>query len=53
MFVKTVNKKMMPVNPEEKTLLIQDSSSSLFMVVKGYEPHWVSCPKGDRFRQGA
>lgn len=45
-FVKTEKGKLMPVDPKEVTIITKTGKT-----VKGYLPHWITCPNADDFRQ--
>jgi len=45
-WIKTENGKDMPVDPAEVTIITQDGKT-----VRGFIPHWVTCPNADDFRK--
>lgn len=47
LWIKTVpNKRMMPCDPQLFTLVTKEG-----LTVKGYRPHWASCPEGEKLRR--
>ena len=45
-WIKTKNQKWMPVDFKEITVITLEGE-----IVKGYLPHWASCPNADEFRK--
>lgn len=45
-WIKTEKGKWMPVDPKEITLISIEGK-----IIKGYMPHWATCPNADYFRK--
>jgi hypothetical protein len=45
-WVKTKSGKNMPVDPELVTIITKEGE-----VVRGYIPHWSTCPEANKFRK--
>jgi len=45
-FMKTKTGKPMPVNPDQRTILLTSGE-----IARGWEPHWITCPAAGSFRK--
>lgn len=45
-WIKTEAGKQMPVDPDLVTVVLKDGR-----VVRGYRPHWATCPNAEQFRR--
>jgi len=50
-WVKTLNGKNMPVDPEPQTMVVTTKNDKAWVSKTCYVPHWATCPNADDFRK--